>query len=174
MRLPSLVVAVFLGTLASAVAEERPTVNLAHVASIQATISQPSPDAINCGIQAKALLPALERELAEGGLVLAKDKADAVATLSLMTAHDPDRGVCATSALLGAYRRVAFYDEKAGWLSTGHVVLWQRATQVVSGRGDHARVAEETVARLAREMVQSWRTDNAELREKKPATASTR
>lgn len=174
MRLPCLLMTAVLATTAAAAAEDRPSVNLAHVASIQATISQPSPDAVNCGIQARALLPVLERELAEGGFILAKDKADAVATLSLMTAHEPDRGVCATSVLLGAYRRVAFFDEKAGWLSTGHVVLWQRATQVVSGRGDHTKVAEDMVARMARELTQSWRAENAELREKKPAATSAR
>lgn len=166
-----LLLALFLAAPPAA-AQERPPVGLARIVSVQATISQPSPDAINCDIDARTVLPVLERELSEGGLVLAADKADAVATLSLMTAHDPDRGVCATSALLGTYRRVAFFDDKAGWLSSGHVVLWQRATQAISGRGDHARTVADMVARLTRELATSWRTENAALQEKSAAAAA--
>ena len=141
-------------------AAETPRAGLARVKSVKATVSQTTPSAPDCGVDSRALLPRLERALAEGGLTPSRTS-PVTATMSLMTAYDANRGVCATSVLLGAYRGVTFFDEEAGWLTAGDVVLWQRATEILSGRAEHDKAAERAVDRLATALIASWKTENA-------------
>ncbi len=154
-----LAVTLFAATLApiGGHAEDAPGAGLSHLTSVTVSISQPSSDAPNCGIEAKPLLAHLERTLTEGGLAIVP-KGDASTILSVMTTLDANRGICATGVMLGAYRRVDFYDERAGWLRSGHVVLWQRATQVISTGADHPQATERAVSRLSAELLESRRT----------------
>jgi hypothetical protein len=142
------------------VAAETPRAGLARVKSVKATVSQTTPSAPDCGVDTRALLPRLERGLAEGGLT-PSGSSPVTVTMSLMTAYDANRGVCATSVLLGAYRGVSFFDEEAGWLTAGDVVLWQRATEILSDRATHDKAAERAVDRLASALIASWKIENA-------------
>ena len=141
-------------------AADTPRAGLARIQAVKATVSQTTPSAADCGIDARVLLPRLERSLAEGGLAL-RGTAPVTVTMSLMTAYDGGGGTCATSVLLGAYRSVIFFDEEAGQLTAGDVVLWQRATEVLSPRGDHGATAERAVDRLSGALIGSWRAENA-------------
>jgi hypothetical protein len=157
---PAALAALLLLPVAAPAAAETPRASLARVKAVKASISQTTPAAPDCGIDSRALLPRLERALAEGGLVL-RATSPVTVTMSLMTAYDANRGVCASSVLLGAYRGVTFFDEEAGWLTAGDIVLWQRATDILSARGDHEKAAERAVDRLATALVASWKTANA-------------
>lgn len=166
-RLSVGVLAVFLFALApsgfgpdAARAEPPVRAGLKGVAALRVTVTQTTPDAVNCGVVIKPLLERLQRVLREGGLAVV-ETADTVATISFMVAHDPERGVCATSGLLGAYRGVTFFDDKAGWLSTGHVALWQRAMQSIAGRADNEAAVNRMVDRLAGDLLDSWRRTNS-------------
>ena len=140
---------------------DQPTrASLKGVVAVKATITQTTPDAVNCGVDIAALLEQLQRVLREGGLAV-QDNADTVATISFMVAHDAERGVCATSGLLGAYRSVTYFDDKAGWLTTGHVALWQRAMQSLSSRASHVTAIQGIVDRLGADLVKSWKQENA-------------
>lgn len=140
-------------------AEQPKGVSLKGVPSLKVTVTQTTPDAVNCGVDIKQLLAELRRVLLEGGLTVV-DTSDTVATISFMVAHDPERGVCATSSMLGAYRSVTFFDDKAGWLATGHVALWQRAMQSVAGRANNEEAVKKAVQRLGSDLVDSWRQAN--------------
>lgn len=157
---PAALAALLLLPLAAPAFAQTPRAGLARVSAVKASVSQTTPAAPDCGIDSRALLPRLERVLAEGGLAL-RGASPVTVTMSLMTAYDANRGVCATSVLLGAYRGVTFFDEEAGWLTAGDVVLWQRATDILSARGEHEKAAERAVDRLATALIVSWKTENA-------------
>ncbi|NCG40738.1 MAG: hypothetical protein GWP30_07070, partial [Actinobacteria bacterium] len=63
---------------------------------------------------------------------------------------------------LGVYRKVAYYDDDAGWLRNGYVVLWQRGQQVMSGTADHAEMTTMVVQQLSEKLIESWRAENSE------------
>lgn len=159
---PLSLLAFFLLSLAmgGARAEQPVQAGLRGVAAIKTTVTQTTPDAVNCGVDIKLHMEQLQRILREGGLAIV-DTSDTVATISFMVAHDPERGVCATSSLLGAYRNVTFFDDKAGWLATGPVALWQRAMQSVASRANNAEAVTGMVNRLGADLVTSWRQANS-------------
>jgi len=133
-----------------------PDANLALLSAVRVTASQTTPDAVPCGIDLRLLLPVVENRLQGGGLRATKSP-DAVVTFSLMTSHDPAGQLCATAAMLGAYQLANYFDEKAGRLKSGYVVLWQRGAQVLSAPADHPHAVERTLARLTDNMLKTRR-----------------
>ena len=74
-----------------------------------------------------------------------------------MTTHDTAARLCATAAMLGAYQLVDYFDDKAGWLKSGYIVLWQRGAQVLSSPADHPLATERTLARLTDNLLKTRR-----------------
>ncbi len=141
--------------------ESKPDANLLGVSDIRITMSQITPDAISCGLALEHFKPILKNQLQANGLKLVSSTSTLL-TLGLMTTLDMDRSVCGTSATLGVYRKVAYYDDDAGWLRKGYVVLWQRGQQVVSGTADHAEMTTLVVQQLSEKLIESWRAENSE------------
>lgn len=133
-----------------------PDADLMTLDEVRVTASQTTPDAVPCGIDLRLLLPVVERRLQAGGLRTSKSP-NAVVTFSLMTTHYPEGRLCATAAMLGAYRLVSYFDEEAGWLKSGYVVLWQRGVQVLSAPNDHPLATEKTLARLVDNLLKTRR-----------------
>jgi len=95
----------------------------------------------------------------DGGFISIPET-DTLATLGLMTTYDQGRNACGTSATLGVYKKVSYFDDSVGWLRTGYVVLWQRGQQVQSGVSGHAASTAVVVQQLADTLIQSWQEDN--------------
>jgi hypothetical protein len=133
-----------------------PDADLMSLNEVRVTASQTTPDAVPCGIDLRLLLPVVENHLQAGGLRATKAP-NAVITFSLMTTHHPDGRLCATAAMLGAYRLVSYFDEQAGWLKSGYVVLWQRGAEVLSSPNDHPLATEQTLARLVEDLLKTRR-----------------
>jgi hypothetical protein len=133
-----------------------PDADLTALDKIRVTASQTTPDAVACGIDLRLLLPVVEKRLQAGGLSATKSP-NAVVTFSLMTTHDPASRLCATTAMLGAYRLVSYFDEAAGWVKSGYVVLWQRGAQLLSSPNDHPLATERTLARLVGDLMKTRR-----------------
>ncbi|HSG72867.1 MAG TPA: hypothetical protein VLA12_20810, partial [Planctomycetaceae bacterium] len=66
---------------------------------------------------------------------------------------------CGTATMLGAYREVSYFDEEAGQLRSGHIVLWQRGTMALSRTADHNDVVLEEVGRLGDALLDTWQTE---------------
>ena len=141
--------------------ESKPDANLLGVSEIRITMSQITPDAISCGLSLEHFRPVLKNQLQANGLKLVSSTSTLL-TLGLMTTLDMDRSVCGTSATLGVYRKVAYYDDDAGGLRNGYVVLWQRGQQVMSGTADHAEMTTMVVQQLSEKLIESWRAENSE------------
>lgn len=160
----SWVMALAVGLLAGAPAGLRadgPTpADLAGVDAVRITVSQTTPDALTCGIDLRTLLPTVSETLADGGVPV-DSAAEVTVTLSVLTGYDDVTGACASAPMLGAYRRVSFFDERAGWLRTGQVVLWQRGTATTTATAGHAEAARHAVSELALSFLSSWRTANS-------------
>ena len=133
-----------------------PDADLSTLDEVRVTASQTTPDAVPCGIDLRLQLPVVENRLQAGGLRATKSP-KLVITFSLMTTHYPESRLCATAAMLGAYRLVSYFDEKAGWLKSGYVVLWQRGAQVLSAPNDHPLATEKTLARLVENLLKTRR-----------------
>ena len=133
-----------------------PDADLTTLDAVRVTASQTTPDAVPCGIDLRLALPVVERRLQAGGIRATKSP-NAVVTFSLMTTHEPSGRLCATAVMLGAYRLVSYFDERAGWLKSGYVVLWQRGAQVLSSPNDHPLATERTLARLIDDLLKTRR-----------------
>lgn len=140
-------------------AQTRSEAALSGIQSIRLTASQTTPSAMTCGIDLQDLLPTLSETMAAGGLHLDPESGVTV-TLSVITAHDETTGACATTPMLGVYRTVSYFDDAVGWLRTGHAVLWQRGSSTVTVSADHPGAAKDAVLVLARDLLNSWHTDN--------------
>ena len=137
----------------------KPNADLQGVELIRVSFSQLTPDATVCGLSLGVIQPLLKNKLMNGGFI-AIPETDTLATLGLMTTYDQGRNACGTSATLGVYRKVSYFDESVGWLRTGYVVLWQRGQQVQSGVANHAASTAVVVQQLADTLIQSWQEDN--------------
>lgn len=134
--------------------------DLAGVRGVRVAISQTTPDAMSCGIDLRGLLPLVSEGLAQGGLAI-DPSAEVTVTLTVLTGYDGASGVCASAPMLGAYRQVSFFDEKAGWLRSGQVVLWQRGTASATASADHAEAVRQAVTSLSEAFLSSWRDANS-------------
>ena len=133
--------------------------SLAGVKQVRVKVSPPSLDALPCGLDMKALLTALSERLQSGGFIPSGDGAVTV-TVSMMTHLEEGGDRCGTATMLGAYREVSYFDEEAGQLRSGHVVLWQRGTMALSRTADHPDVVLEEVRRLGDSLLETWQTEN--------------
>ena len=140
--------------------ESAPDANLKGVKTLKVTFSQLTPDAITCGLSLDLIQPIVTAKILRSGISLVSTT-DILATLGLMTTFDPGRDACGTSATLGVYKKVSYYDESVGWLRTGYVVLWQRGQQVMSGIAEHSDSTGAIVQRLAEVLLESWKQENA-------------
>lgn len=134
--------------------------DLAGIVSVRVNVSQTTPDAMACGIDLRELLPTVSEGLVTGGLTVDRS-ADATVTLTILTGYDQKAGMCATAPMLGAYRKVSYFDEKVGWLRSGQVVLWQRGTATATPAADHPGAVQRAVTALTQALLASWRTANA-------------
>lgn len=134
--------------------------DLAGVTGVRITVSQTTPDAMACGIDLRDMIPLVTDGLSGGGLAI-DPAAEVTVTLSVLTGYDSATGVCASAPMLGAYRRVSYFDENAGWLRSGQVVLWQRGTATATASADHPGAAQRAVSELSKAFLSSWQTDNA-------------
>lgn len=135
-------------------------VDLAGVRAVRVAVSQTTPDAMNCGVDLRGLLPLVSEGLATGGLAV-DPGAEVTVTLTVLTGYHSGTGVCASAPMLGAYRRVSFFDEQAGWLRNGQVVLWQRGAATATASADHGEAVRRVVGELSAAFLASWRKDNA-------------
>jgi len=133
----------------------------------QATLgaSQITPDGARCGLDPAHLVEAVRQPMLDAGFE-PRDDAPGRVTLSAVTAQLPGGpqlpgGQCATAVLLGVYARESFFSAAAGWLRTGHVVLWQRSVMVVTPLGEHKAAVDDGARRLAVQMLASWQEQNA-------------
>ena len=142
-------------------AETKPDADLEGVTNVRVSFSQLTPDATTCGLSLQQFRPILRNELESTGLVLVAET-DVLVTLGLMTTYDRGRDACGTSATLGAYKKVSYFDESVGWLRTGYVVLWQRGQQVMSGIAEHAESMDAVIQKLTEVFSDSWQQANNE------------
>ncbi|MEQ9334820.1 hypothetical protein [Thalassobaculum sp.] len=160
MRRLAVLLAVLLSTLPAAAGSAGGTpADLAGIKEIRIAISQVTPDASACGIDLRELQPLVSGRIVAGGLSI-DPAADVTITLSILTGYDRTTGACASAPMLGAYRQVSYFDEKAGWLRSGQVVLWQRGTATTTTSPDHADAVRAAVTRLADTFLESWRSVN--------------
>ena len=160
VRRLAMLLALLLSTLPAAARSAGGTpADLAGIKGVRITISQTTPDASTCGIDLRELQPVVSGRLVSGGLAV-DQAADVTITLSILTGYDESTGVCASAPMLGAYRRVSYFDEKAGWLRSGQVVLWQRGTAAATPSSDHADALRAAVSRLSDTFLESWRNAN--------------
>ncbi|MGA0344862.1 MAG: hypothetical protein ACO35B_09640 [Luminiphilus sp.] len=146
-------------TVTAQTTDSQPDANLDGVLAVRITFSQLTPDAINCGLTIDRFQSTLSDELQRTGFRLS-ETTDTLVTLGLMTTFDPGRNACGTSATLGVYRKVSYFDEAVGWLKSGYVVLWQRGQQVMSGIAEHSDATATVTQRLIDVLGQSWRAEN--------------
>ncbi len=146
-------------TVSGQTTDSQPDANLDGVLAVRITFSQLTPDAINCGLTLDRFQSILSNELQSTGFSLS-ETTDTLVTLGLMTTFDPRRNACGTSATLGVYKKVAYFDEAVGWLKSGYIVLWQRGQQVMSGIAEHSDSTATVTQRLIDVLGQSWRAEN--------------
>jgi hypothetical protein len=149
---------VLLGTTAHA--QQGGAVNLAEIENGRVTISPPSLDALPCGLEVPPLLSALSDKLQAGGITPV-DEGPITITLSVLTHLEPDSDRCGTATMLGVYKKISYFDEEAGWLRSGQIVLWQRGTMILSPTADHREAVIGEAERLGGALLETWRADQS-------------
>ena len=51
---------------------------------------------------------------------------------------------------------MSFFDEAAGWVRSGYVVVWQSGLIVTSSPAEHLKTVRQALARLGNTMLQDW------------------
>ncbi|HEV7369757.1 hypothetical protein [Arenibaculum sp.] len=163
MRLLTAFAWIALSTLSvppTGIAAEGPSdIDFRGVAGVRVTISPMSADATDCRLAADPLLRELEQQLTAKGLK-AMPESDVVATITVLSAYEPNAGRCSSAVMLGAYRKASFFDEDAGWLRTGHVVVWQSGLLTSSSPEQHPAGVRDALARLGDAMALDWHRAN--------------
>src|SRR5690606_20295940 len=124
---------------------------------LRVTLSAMPPEAGDCRLDGASLVRNLEQGLNAGGLRTASDD-EAVATVTVLSSYEPEH--CSSSVMLGAYRKVSFFDHEVGWLRTGYVVLWQSGVLVTSAPERHLEGIRDALGRLGNGLLEDWRQSN--------------
>lgn len=163
MRLSTAVAWIALSTLsvpsAGIAAEGASDVDFRGVSGVRVTISPMSADAADCRLTADPLLRDLEQQLTAKGLKTVPES-DVVATITVLSTYEPNAGQCSSAVMLGAYRKASFFDEDAGWLRTGHVVVWQSGLLTSSVPEQHPAGVGDALTRLGDAMALDWHRAN--------------
>lgn len=147
-------------SVAPVAAEEAdPALTLTGITGATLGASQLTPDGARCGLDLGRLVNAARQPMRQAGLEVREDAATRV-TLSAVTAQIVG-GQCATAVLLGVYARESFFSAAAGWMRSGHVVLWQRSLMVATPQDTHVTAVDDGARRLTVQMLGAWREQNA-------------
>jgi len=134
--------------------------DLKGVKSFHIAVSPLPIDTVDCNIDGSVLGRELTQVLARDHLRGGGD-ADAVAVITVISTHDPDRASCTSTVMLGAYKQASFFDDAVGWIRTGYVVMWQSAVHATSATDTHQAHTRDAVSLLADAMLEKWREANA-------------
>lgn len=115
---------------------------------------------IDCNIESTYLMRELQRQFEAEGLASVAAE-DTLAVISVLSAREAGGGTCNSSIMLGAYKKASFFDDDAGWLRTGYVVIWQSALLISSPAETHLALSRDALARLGEAMLEEWRTAGA-------------
>lgn len=153
--------ALALVTIPAAMAQEPDSdMDFRGIRSVRVTASPMPQGAIDCDIDGDALVRDLEQQFDAGGLRNAAGN-DNLATITVLSTYETGSGVCSSAMMLGAYSKVSFFADAAGWIRSGYVVLWQSGVIVTSSPEQHLQTAREALARLGSSMLEAWQTQNA-------------
>jgi hypothetical protein len=128
--------------------------------TIRVTVSPLTIDSIDCNIDGSYLMRELQRQFEADGLA-GTDQEDALAVISVLSARESGGGACNSAVMLGAYKKVSFFDQDAAWIRTGYVVVWQSALLVTSAADAHLDLTRDALARLGEAMLKEWQRLNA-------------
>jgi hypothetical protein len=148
-----------LATVAAAAGDSKSDIDFRGINALRVTTSPVPPGAIDCNIDNGALVHDLEQQLATGGLKVTTS-GDNVATVTVLSTSETTRGICSSAIMLGAYSRMSFFDEAAGWLRSGYVVVWQSGLIVTSSPAEHLKTVRQALARLGTAMLRDWQKQN--------------
>lgn len=155
-RIAALALAALLTLAATLPAAAQDTdVSLAGMGAVRLTASPLSQAALDCRLEASELLAGVEGQLTAGGMTAVESPRN-LATVTVLTAFEGNRALCSSAVMLGVYRKVSFFDEAAGWVRSGYVVVWQSGQQVLSTRDNHRAQVRESLHRLAGAMLHDW------------------
>jgi hypothetical protein len=138
-------------------AEPVSNVDLSGVKSLRVTASPMSVEAMDCNLESSSLVRNLEHHLNAKGISTESGN-DTVATITVLSTHESER--CSSAVMVGAYRKASFFDHDAGWLRTGHVVLWQSGLLVTSSPENHPDNVSSALEQLTGGLVEDWRYAN--------------
>jgi hypothetical protein len=158
--LGALLLSIGMGAVVAAAEDNKSDIDFRGITALRVTTSPVPPGAIDCNIDNGALVHDLEQQLATGGLKVATS-GDNVATVTVLSTSETTRGVCSSAVMLGAYSRMSFFDEAAGWLRSGYVVVWQSGLIVTSSPAEHLKTVRQALARLGNAMLRDWQKQNS-------------
>jgi hypothetical protein len=131
-------------------------VDFVGIKGLRITASPLNVYSIDCNIENTYLMRELQRQFeAEGVAIVIAD--DTLAVVSILSAREAGGGSCNSSIMLGAYKKASFFDDDAGWLRTGYVVIWQSALLITSPAETHLALSRDALARLGESMLNEWR-----------------
>jgi hypothetical protein len=157
--LGALLLSIGMGTVVAAAEDIKSDIDFRGINALRVTTSPMPPGAIDCNIDNGALVHDLEQQFWTAGLKVATS-GDNVATVTVLSTSETTRGVCSSAVMLGAYSRMSFFDEAAGWLRSGYVVVWQSGLIVTSSPAEHLKTVRQALARLGNAMLRDWQKQN--------------
>jgi hypothetical protein len=148
--------------LAASAAAQEPASDLDFrgIRSVKVTASPAPQAALDCNIDTQALVRDLERQFDGGGLRTAAGTEN-LATITVLSTYETSTGICSSALMLGAYTKVSFFADAAGWLRSGYAVVWQSGLIVTSTPEEHLETARQALARLGNSLLDTWHTQNA-------------
>jgi hypothetical protein len=152
--------ALWLGAGSAPAGEVASDIDFQGIRSLRVTASPMPQAALDCNIEPDELVRDLERQLEAGGLKNAAGN-DNLATITVLSAHDVDSGLCSSALMLGAYSKASFFADDAGWIRSGYVVIWQSGVIATSSPEQHLQAAREALARLGDSLIEAWQKQNA-------------
>lgn len=128
------------------------------VSAVHVTVSPMSVESTDCNIDGDYLARELLRQF-EGEGLAGSGSTDILAVITVLSAREGGAS-CSSALMLGAYKKVSFFDHDAEWLRTGYVVIWQSALLVASPADTHLALARDSLNSLGEAMLKEWRSAN--------------
>jgi len=123
--------------------------------SINIIASNETPDARICGINVQPALKEIKDNLASKGIIR-NQSADKILVISFLTKINMEVDYCSTTAMIGLYEKISYYDRLTEKLKDGKIVLWQRGMTAITEVKQHEDATMDMTEKLLENLLNSY------------------
>ena len=117
--------------------------------------SNETPDARICGINVQSALKGIKENLASKGIIV-NQSADKILVVSFLTKINMEVDYCSTTAMIGLYENISYYNQSTEKLNDGKIVLWQRGMTAITETEQHKDATIVITEKLLENLLNSY------------------